>query len=60
MGYVHYDPRTPIGTDVNPGKITGGGGMEMKELLIVISKHPEKMKELENFLEVGSRYCLSS
>ncbi|KAF2248053.1 hypothetical protein BU26DRAFT_551453 [Trematosphaeria pertusa] len=35
------------------GRVTGGGGMEMSEMLMLVSEHPEKIKLIEHFLEAS-------
>lgn len=38
------------------GVISSGGGMEMKEIMVVIAKNPKKAPLLSNYLEVNDHY----
>jgi hypothetical protein len=41
-------------TYFNIGRVAGGGGVELKELMAEIANHPERKLEATNYLLVGS------
>jgi hypothetical protein len=44
-------------TDLDVGRVAGGGGVELKELMTDIAQHPERKLEATKYLLVCIRSC---